>query len=264
MIPKIIHYCWFGDKPKPDLLINCMNSWKEKCPDYEIVEWNQNNFDIEKHPFIKEAYNAKQYAFAVDVIRLMIIYYYGGFYLDIDVELLKSLDDLCQYDCFFSFENEMYINGGLGFGAEKNHPYIKHLIDMYDELSVYKNGKVNISSLVSPGLTTKGLFESNDELIADGSISQIIDNCIFMSINDYRARAIHHYANTWGDNSESSKRKRSKLSLYIQSTIKRPKYYRYFGRKNGIVKKVYSFIAYDLFDCGIWYFVKRLLKKFIK
>ena len=94
MIPKKIHYCWFGGAPKSKLAKKCIKSWKRKCPDYEIIEWNESNYDVTKIPFMKEAYDAKKWGFVPDYARLDIIYNNGGIYLDTDVEIVKSLDDL--------------------------------------------------------------------------------------------------------------------------------------------------------------------------
>lgn len=87
MIPKKIHYCWFGGNPKSDLILTCIKSWKNFCPDYEIIEWNENNWDINYNQYTREAYQAKKWAFVSDVARLDIVYRYGGLYLDTDVEL---------------------------------------------------------------------------------------------------------------------------------------------------------------------------------
>ena len=99
MIPKVIHYCWFGGNPKPKLAEKCIKSWKKYCPDYEIIEWNEDNFDISAAPlYVRQAYEAKKWAFVTDYVRLEVVYNHGGVYLDTDVELLKSLDSLFQFE----------------------------------------------------------------------------------------------------------------------------------------------------------------------
>ena len=95
MIPKIIHYCWIGGTPLPEIAKKCIESWKKCCPDYEIREWNESNYDFTQNVYMKEAYEVKKWGFVPDYARLDIIYRYGGFYLDTDVELLKSLDPFC-------------------------------------------------------------------------------------------------------------------------------------------------------------------------
>lgn len=104
MIPKVIHYCWFGGKPIPNDVKKCINSWKKKCPDYEIKCWNESNFDVNAHPFTKAAYEAKAWAFVSDYARLKVVYDHGGIYLDTDVELLKNLDFLLKYDFYIGIE----------------------------------------------------------------------------------------------------------------------------------------------------------------
>ncbi len=132
MIPKIIHYCWFGGKPKPDLVQRCIASWKKKCPDYEIKEWNETNYDINSSYYMKEAYDAKKWAFVSDYARLDIIFKYGGIYLDTDVELLKNLDFLLDEKCFLGAETTGLINTGIGFGAERNSIAVKKMLDEYE------------------------------------------------------------------------------------------------------------------------------------
>ena len=132
MIPKIIHYCWFGGNPLPENVSKCIESWKKCCPDYEIKQWNENNYDINKFQYVKEAYEAKKWAFVSDLARLDIIYNEGGIYLDTDVEVIRSLDSLLDNKCFLAIEQPShYIATGLGFGAEKENPCIKEMLDEY-------------------------------------------------------------------------------------------------------------------------------------
>ena len=110
MIPKIIHYCWFGRNPKPKLAEKCIKSWKKYCPEYEIIEWNEDNYDLSSAPlYVRQAYEAKRWAFVTDYIRLQVIYENGGIYLDTDVELRKSLDPLLVHQAYFGFEDEKNI-----------------------------------------------------------------------------------------------------------------------------------------------------------
>lgn len=134
MIPKIIHYCWFGKNPKPELVQRCISSWRKYCPDYEIIEWNEKNFDISKNQYAKEAYDAKKWAFVTDYTRLWIVYTQGGIYLDTDVELIKPLDNLLDREAFFCFEDEKCINTGLGFGAVKGNKVVECMLKDYDNI----------------------------------------------------------------------------------------------------------------------------------
>ncbi len=130
MIPKVIHYCWFGGTPLPELAERCIDSWKRKCPDYELKRWDESNFTLDV-PYVKEAYRAKKWAFVSDYARLKIIYDNGGIYLDTDVELLQPLDILLEDKCFMGAETDGFVATGLGFGAEKHHKVIKALLDVY-------------------------------------------------------------------------------------------------------------------------------------
>ncbi len=127
MIPKTIHYCWFGRNPKPKLAEKCIRSWKRRCPDYEIIEWNEDNYDISSAPlFVRQAYEKKKWGFVPDYIRLDLINRFGGIYLDTDVEVLKRLDCFLENKSFFGLENNKYVALGLGFGAEKERLFYRN------------------------------------------------------------------------------------------------------------------------------------------
>lgn len=144
LIPKRIHYMWLGRKPIPDNLQKCMDSWKKYCSDYEILEWNEDNYDINKHPYMKHAYEGGAYGFVPDYARLDILYNYGGFYLDTDVELKQSLDRMRYQEAFCGVEKWQIINFGGCSGAVKNHPMIKRLLDARKEVAFLdESGKQN-------------------------------------------------------------------------------------------------------------------------
>lgn len=134
MIPKVIHYCWFGGKPLPRTARKCLASWKKMCPDYEIKRWDETNFDVSQHPFIKSAYEAGAWAFVSDWARLKIVYDEGGVYLDTDVELIKPLDDLLESNsCYIGVQQDGRLcSTGLGFGAVKASPVVLKMLSMYD------------------------------------------------------------------------------------------------------------------------------------
>ena len=120
MIPKIINYCWFGKNPLPTSVKKCINSWKKYCPDYKIIQWDETNFDVKSNMFVKEAYEAKAWAFVSDYARLKVKYENGGIYFDTDVELVKNLDFLLKNSAYIGIQQSEYLcNTGLGFGAEK-------------------------------------------------------------------------------------------------------------------------------------------------
>lgn len=133
-IPKIINYCWFGNNPKSRLIEKCIKSWKKYCPDYEIVEWNESNFDVNCNDYVREAYENKKWAFVSDYVRLYAVFNNGGIYLDTDVELIGNIDHLLQSEAFLSCENEEKVNTGVGFGAVKEHAIIGLLLDSYKDI----------------------------------------------------------------------------------------------------------------------------------
>lgn len=130
MIPKIIHYCWFGGNPLPELAQKCIASWKKYCPEYEIKEWNENNFDLNCCDYVREAYVAQKWAFVSDVARLYAMVTEGGIYMDTDVEVVQPLDSLLQYHAVSGFESDTAIPTGL-MACEKGNPMFKELLDEY-------------------------------------------------------------------------------------------------------------------------------------
>lgn len=130
MIPKIIHYCWFGGKPLPELAQKCIDSWKKYCPDYEIKRWDETNFDLNYNDYVREAYEAKKWAFVTDVVRLYALVNYGGIYMDTDVEVLKPLDEFLKYEAFSGFQTEKDIPTGI-MASKKDHELFIELLEEY-------------------------------------------------------------------------------------------------------------------------------------
>lgn len=137
MIPKIIHYCWFGGNPLPELAQRCIASWKRYCPDFEIIEWNESNFDINCCDYVCEAYEAKKWAFVSDVARLYALVNFGGIYMDTDVEVLRPLDDLLQYEAVSGFESKERIQTGL-MACREGQPLFVELLHEYDDAHFVK------------------------------------------------------------------------------------------------------------------------------
>lgn len=156
MIPKKIHYCWFGRSEKSKLTKKCISSWKQYCPDYEIIEWNEDNFNIDQHPYLRWCYENQKWAFLSDFARLLIIKENGGIYFDTDVELIQKPDILLQYSAFFGFENNENIATGLGFGAEANHITVVAMIDLY--MNIQRNADDSFPLIVCPALNTQALI----------------------------------------------------------------------------------------------------------
>ncbi|WP_366161288.1 glycosyltransferase [Bacillus infantis] len=231
VIPKVIHYCWFGGNPLPDLAKKCIESWGKYCPDFEIRQWDESNFDINCNQYVKEAYDSQKWAFVSDYVRLKIVYEYGGIYLDTDVELIKSLDDLIEYEGFMGFENSVHINTGLGFGAKKYNRIIKAMLDDYNDISfIKKDGTFDLTPC--PIRNTNTLIKTG--LLSNGT-KQIIDNIVFlpreymcpinyetgkMRITDI-TYSIHHFDESWHTESEK------------QWQSKKRKYKNVFGKKIG-------------------------------
>lgn len=180
MLPKIIHYCWFGGNPLPKSAIKCIESWKKFFPGYEIKEWNETNYDVRKIPYISEAYDAKKYAFVSDYARFDILYQEGGIYFDTDVEVIKPFDDIIERGPFMGREAGSYLKNicgvegdglavapGLGLGAEAGMPLYKDFLNAYQDLSFYKcDGTLNTKTIVcytSEILVEKGLSGNNNE-----------------------------------------------------------------------------------------------------
>lgn len=146
MIPKVIHYCWFGNNNKSRLVKKCIKSWKKYCPEYKIIEWNETNFNLECNDYVIEAYKHKKWAFVSDYVRLWVIYNYGGIYLDTDVELIKSLNTLLKNKAYFGSEDGIYIATGLGFGAEKGNSVVACMLKDYDNIHFEKaNGDLDLT-----------------------------------------------------------------------------------------------------------------------
>ena len=231
-IPKVIHYFWFGHNPKPKLIQKCIASWKKNCPDYEIKEWNEDNFDITLCDYMREAYEAKKWGFVPDYARLWVLYHYGGFYLDTDVELIKSLDSLRNNKTFFASEDNHYINTGLGFGSVKGAPILKHIYEEYDNLHFKLPDGSLATDTPSPIIQTASIegflkgFKMTDSV-------QNIDGVVFYPKEyfcpfDYNTRRMHKTKNTIGIHhfAASWTSKKTKLKYYLINVPKTRLYQR--------------------------------------
>lgn len=216
MIPKIIHYCWFGEKPLPHDVKKCIASWKKFCPDYEIKRWDESNFDVTSHPFTDAAYSAKAWAFVSDYARLKIIYENGGIYLDTDVELLQNPDSLLENKCYIGIQQPNYLcTTGLGYGAEKNNPLIKKMLDKYDEIQFDQENKAYIACplLNNEVVETLGKVSRDKITCLDGAT--VYPPKYFDPISTGNTKnllcpesvSIHHYAASWTSKGLRIKRK---------------------------------------------------------
>lgn len=206
MIPKIIHYCWFGRNPKPENVLKYIQTWKDKLPDYEIKEWNEDNFDIKINKYVYEAYIAKKYAFVSDYVRLYVLYKIGGIYLDTDVEVKKNFDSLLDNKSFLGWEDNFIGTGVLA--SENNQQWLKDIIDTYnDESFILWNGKLNTRPnpyRLNKVLKNYGLkMNHNQDILKDDIAVYPIE---VLCANNHQKReycvtnetvCIHHYSGSW-------------------------------------------------------------------
>ncbi|HFU5879312.1 glycosyltransferase family 32 protein [Enterococcus durans] len=163
-IPKIIHYCWFGSNDIPESVARCIESWKKYCPEYTIMRWDEKSFDVSAYKFTSEAYKKRKWAFVSDFARLKVVDEYGGFYLDTDVELLRSLDPLTKLRGFMGLESFDCIASGLCFGAEKGNKHIKALLDIYRNFDYQEIscGKITTTYFRTIGFQYKNTIQELD------------------------------------------------------------------------------------------------------
>lgn len=207
MIPKKIHYCWFGRGEMPKLAKKCIKSWKKYCPDYEIKEWNEDNFDLDMYPYAREAYDNRKFAFVTDVVRLYALYHEGGIYMDTDVEVLKPLDSFLKHTAFSGFEDETQVPTGImasekgGIWAKENLEYYKgrHLVNEDGSLDLTTNVITITNYMLKHGLRQDNSLQDFPGLITmypkdyfcplswQGHEMQMTNNTV----------TIHHFAGSW-------------------------------------------------------------------
>ena len=207
MIPKKIHYCWFGGNPLTKDAQRCIESWKKYCPEYEIIRWDESNYNLHKNAYVEQAYKNKKWAFLTDYVRLDVLYNFGGIYLDTDVELIRKIDDLLQNNCYMGMEQVGTVATGLGFGAEKKNKFILENMKVYEEENyAQKNGTFKPPICVK--ITTQLLRQYG--LKDEAKIQKINDIMIYppeyfcplkMGTNKLRITentySIHHYSASW-------------------------------------------------------------------
>lgn len=229
MIPKIIHYCWLSGDPIPSNLQKCMNTWEKYLPDYEFILWDLNRFDIEQSLWVKQAFEAKKYAFAADYIRLFAVYTYGGFYLDMDIEVVKSLDSLLSQKYAFAQERpEGGVEAGV-FGAEKGFEYIKQCLSYYkDREFILNDGSYDTRPL--PSIMYEVMNDNYTIELRKGIEVNSKDNVIEWYSPDYftcksylsgkikrtkNTYTIHHFAGSWLSKEKQARGKISRTMMRI-------------------------------------------------
>ncbi|WP_370559867.1 glycosyltransferase family 32 protein [Edwardsiella tarda] len=261
-IPKKIHYCWFGGGDLPELANRCINSWREFCPDYEIIRWDESNTDLESCQFVREAFLAKKWAFISDYIRLKVVEEQGGIYLDIDVELLKTLDNFLDYQGFMGFEQTKpyLVATGLGFGAIPHHPVIQKMMSNYENTQFIKSdGSYNMEPcpkrdsaiLIGLGLKLNNVRQSIDgiEIFPYEYFSPIS----MLGIENYTERtvSIHHFNASWlsGQSLVLARKKREMITR--------------FGVYVGTFFGLFYLVRYALQTYGIKGTVRKIISKII-
>lgn len=216
MIPKKIHYCWFGRGQKSDLILKCIESWKKYCPDYEIIEWNEDNLDVNATLYTKQAYESKKWAFVSDYARLYALYHEGGIYFDTDIEVLKSIDKFLENDSFTGFESKDSPITAV-MGAHPENQTIKALLDYYDTAKfINDDGTMNL--LTNTHIITEDFINNGVKL--NGKLQTIGNMTIYPQIvfcpNNFsrifnkpskKSYTIHHFDQSW----KNSKRNNSFL-----------------------------------------------------
>ena len=207
MIPKIIHYCWFGKKSMDELSLKCLESWNVHLPDYELWLWDEDKFDTNSSHFTKEAYEAKKYAFVTDYVRLYALKNYGGIYMDTDIEVIKNLDKFLAFPAFAGFQDSKNIQTGL-IGSEKNGKWITELLEYYqDRHFVLPNGKLDTKTnvtIITQHMLTKGFVPNNQHQEIDGMVTLFPQD--FFCAKSFttgkitlteQTHTIHHFASSW-------------------------------------------------------------------
>lgn len=250
MIPKVIHYCWFGGSPLPDLAVKCIESWKKYCPDYQIIEWNESNYDFDCCDYVKEAYLSKKWAFVSDYARFDLLYKYGGLYFDTDVELIKDINDIVEKGAFMGREpmnSTIGKNGvgdvasGLGIGAVAKMKLYEEILSYYrNEHFINDNGTENLTTVVdrvSSILKKNGYNFIEDGIQLCGDV-YIYPSDYFCPLDYYTGElhitnntiSIHHYSATWHD-------EREKHYYEVQRKLRKR-----FGEKIGYrLSRIYDF-----------------------
>lgn len=242
-IPKKIHYCWFGRNPLNEMAVKCIESWKKYLPDYEIIEWNEDTFDVSSVKFTREAYKEKKWAFVSDYVRLWALYNEGGIYMDTDIEVIKSYNELLENDAFGGFENRNLVTTGV-IGAKSKSLWIKELLDSYSNQSFYDsegNMKLVPNTRIVTDISTKlGLklngksqvFYDNVKIYEKDYFApkSALTNKLEKTENTY---CIHHFSGSWMDGVPEDM---NKFKLKIIETLGEDNYLYLAYKKDKVTK----------------------------
>lgn len=244
----------------------CIDSWKKHFPDYEIIEWNEENTDLSYCQFLRDAYDEKKWAFVSDVVRCLVVYEHGGIYMDTDVEVKdEQFAEYFRYDdAVFFFESRMAVNTGAGFGSVARHPLLEAILCDYKATNFDANC---LNAVSCPNKNTEVIKQIYKTFRANGT-TQKIDNVVFYEPGKYWSVAHHYAESSWIDE------KHRKLSKYVKKInisqgarekLWNKKIFDFFDRYNlRRIRRVYSFLVYDFIDYGPKYFMMRLISKFTR
>ena len=223
-IPKIIHYCWFGGNPLPPLAKKCIRSWKKFCPDYKLMQWNEENFDLSRAPlYVRQAYEAKKWAFVTDYVRLYAMTQFGGIYMDTDVEVIRPLDRFLSHRAFSGFEDEVNIPTGI-MACEKNFPMFEKLLAYYDTASFYHpDGSMNLTTnvtIITELCLQHGLQQNNTYQVIEGFALYPKD--VFCPVSyatmelekTENTHTIHWFSGSW--HTAQQKKEKKKYDAYLR------------------------------------------------
>ena len=242
MIPKIIHYCWLSDEPIPYEFEQYIQGWEKKLADYKFIKWDLNRFDLNESVWVKESFESKKYAFACDYIRIYAVYHFGGIYMDMDMEVIRTFNDLLEKDSFFAYEDENKTGIEAGcFGCKKNDRFLAKCLDYYRNRHFIKSSG-QYDEIPLPKIMKKILIEEKFELkIFDWDFftaKSFETGIILVSPNTY---TIHHFAGSW-------KSKEEKKRIYWSQKISAK-----FGIIGRIMVKSYNFFSNPM------KYIKRIL-----
>ena len=200
MIPKTIHYCWFGKNPKPENVLKCIETWRQYLPDYKIIEWNETNFDINQNPFVKQAYEKKMWAFVSDFARLKAVFENGGFYLDTDMEVTRNFDELLNHQviCGYEFRGRPF---SAFFASEPNHEFIKELLSYYIEQTEFK---IKSNTDIFSDLLKKKYNASHEDIYQELENGVTLFPSHFFSLDVPKNFVIHHFEGSWLDQKQKT------------------------------------------------------------
>ncbi|MBC7764902.1 MAG: glycosyl transferase [Hyphomonadaceae bacterium] len=252
-IPKIIHYCWFGKSPLTPLAKKCIRSWKKYCPDFKIMEWNEENFDIHSNLYVKQAYEAKKWAFVTDYVRLYALQMFGGIYMDTDVEVIKKIDVFLSHNAFLGFEEKDHIATAI-MGAEKGSKWVERFLEYYKNKSFINED--NSFDMTTNVITITRIMRKHYNLQLDNTLQELEGGLVlypqeFFCPKDFftgkinktqNTYTIHHFNGSWHDNEERLLRKLK----YIFGIEIGSKFYAIFCsvKKNGILNTISKVIKY--------------------